>query len=214
MSKDTAADVKIKLQVAAETEIKINAAREEFRPVATRGSVLYFLITDMTMVNCMYQTSLVQFLERFDISMARSEKSMIPAKRINFINEYLTYEIFKYKSRGLYEVHKFLFVLLMTLKIDLQREAITFEEFQTFIKGGAALDLNAVAPKPSKWITDTTWLNLVQLSNLRQFQYILTQVPNNERQWKTWFDKEAPEDEHIPDGYQNLDVFKRLLMVR
>ncbi|KAK6616888.1 Dynein heavy chain 8, axonemal [Polyplax serrata] len=214
VSKDTAADVKIKLQVAAETEIKINAAREEFRPVATRGSVLYFLITDMSMVNCMYQTSLVQFLERFDLSLARSEKSMITSKRIHYINEYLTFEIFKYKSRGLYEAHKFMFVLLMTFKIDLQREAITYEEFQTLIKGGAALDLNSVTPKPCKWITDNTWLNLVQLSNLRQFQYLLGQVGNNEKNWKLWFDKEAPEEEVIPDGYQSLDVFKRLLMIR
>ncbi|EEB13574.1 ciliary dynein heavy chain, putative [Pediculus humanus corporis] len=212
ISKDTAADVKIKLQVAEETEIKINAAREEFRPVATRGSVLYFLITDMTMVNSMYQTSLVQFLERFDLSLARSEKSLIPSRRINFINEYLTYEIFKYKSRSLYEVHKFLFILLMTFKIDLQRESITYEEFQTLIK--AALDLNAVQPKPCKWISDNTWLNLVQLSNLRQFQYLLNQITNNEKNWKLWFDKEAPEEEVFPDGYQNLDVFKRLLLIR
>ncbi|KAL0274316.1 UNVERIFIED_CONTAM: hypothetical protein PYX00_006769 [Menopon gallinae] len=214
VSKDTAADVKVKLQVAAETEVKINAAREEFRPVATRGSVLYFLITDMSLVNCMYQTSLVQFLERFDLSLARSEKSLIPSRRIMFINEYLTYEIFKFKCRGLYEAHKFLFVLLMTFKIDLQREAVTFDEFQTFIKGGAALDLNAVAPKPCRWITDSTWLNLVQLSNLRQFQYILTQVPHNEKLWKAWFDKEAPEEEPLPESYANLDVFKKLLMVR
>lgn len=80
--------------------------------------------------------------------------------------------------------------------------------------GGAALDLNAVAPKPCKWITDTTWLNLVQLSNLRQFQYILTQVPHNEKLWKAWFDKEAPEEEPLPESYANLDVFKKLLMVR
>lgn len=137
-------------------------------------------------------------------------------KRINYIIEYLTYEIFRYKARGLYEIHKFMFSLLMTLKIDLQRGVITHEEFQYFIKGGAALDLNDVEPKPlnCKWITDIVWLNLVALSSLTKFQNILTQLTASEKSWKNWFDKEAPEEEVIPDGYNTLDTFRRLLVIR
>lgn len=57
------------------------------------------------------------------------------SKRIANIIEYMTYEMFCYTCRGLYESHKFLFTLLVTLKIDLQSNRIKPEEFQTFIKG-------------------------------------------------------------------------------
>ena len=104
-------------------------------PVASRGSILYFVIVEMSMVNVMYQTSLKQFLELFDLSMARSQKSPITSKRINNIIEYLTFEVFRYTARGLYEVDKFLYTTLLTCKIELAGGRIRPEEFQTFIKG-------------------------------------------------------------------------------
>ena len=41
------------------------------------------------------------------------------------------------------------------------------------------------------------------------------QVTRSEKAWRKWFDTDAPEEEHIPDGYHTtLDSFRKLLLIR
>ena len=98
-TKTTASEVGKKLQVAAETEKKINSAREEFRGVATRGGILYFLIVELSKVNVMYQTALRQFLVLFDISVTKSKPTHVVEKRIGNILDFLTKSVWKYTNR-------------------------------------------------------------------------------------------------------------------
>ena len=114
------------------------------RSVATRGSILYFLIVELSKVNVMYQSALRQFLVLFDNAVTKSKPTHIIEKRITNILDFLTKSVWKYTNRGLYEQHKFLFTLLLALKIDLNNGQIQYNEFLIFLKGGASLDLNSV----------------------------------------------------------------------
>merc|ERR1719276_290680 len=89
-TKAKAKEVEGKLQEARERSLEIDEKREQFRPVATRGSVMYFNMTDMILVRdpitlqpsgWMYNCSLNQFLEQFDLSIRNSERIQPSAKR-------------------------------------------------------------------------------------------------------------------------------------
>ena len=46
-NKRIAIEVKEKVSIAEDTKVKIGTAREEYRPVAVRGSIIYFLMSEI-----------------------------------------------------------------------------------------------------------------------------------------------------------------------
>lgn len=57
----TSGAIKSRLKEAESTELMINVAREKYRPVATQGSVMYFVIASLSEIDPMYQYSLKYF---------------------------------------------------------------------------------------------------------------------------------------------------------
>lgn len=185
-TKQTSQDVAEKLAGASETNAKINEACEEYRPVAHRATLVYFLVAEFSVVNCMYQTSLAQFTELYELAIDHSDKATMPSKRIANIIDYLTHEIYLYIQRGLFERHKLLFALMMANKILQSAGAIKAAEVDVFLKGGGALDIASVRKKPKDWIPDGVWLSIVALSQMDSFRDIPDSVFRNDGLWKQW----------------------------
>ena len=62
-SKVTSEEIKIKIQESTELEAKIEVTRNGYREVSIRGSILFFVIKDLSIIDPMYQYSL-QYVKR------------------------------------------------------------------------------------------------------------------------------------------------------
>jgi dynein heavy chain len=61
-AKKTSDEVKEKVIIAQETEAKINETSESYRPVASRGALLFFLLMDLNKIHSFYKFSLDTFV--------------------------------------------------------------------------------------------------------------------------------------------------------
>lgn len=154
-------------------------------------------------------------------SMEKSEKASLASKRVTNIISEMTYIVYRYINRGLYESDKLTFVVLVTLKILITAGYLTTADMTLFLRGGAALDIDSVRRKPFNWLSNEVWLNIIELSNSNKF---FSNLPNemsaNEAMWRRWFEDNEPENIGIPD-YEtkinetpNVGSFYKLLLVR
>merc|ERR1719453_2135617 len=213
-------EVEQKLIDAGEKKTEIADKREQYRPVATRGSVMYFCMTDMTLVanpitgqpsGWMYNCSLLQFLLNFDKSVTQSEKCQPTSKRVDKIIDYLTYQIYRYMNRGLFVRDQMMFKLLFTLNIMKVGGQVTPADIGMFLKAGAVLDIKSERQNPFKWMLDKVWLNILALSRhpfgqeqLLFYREIIDFMSRNEAVWRKWYDENEPESCPVPDYEERI----------
>jgi len=172
VSKVKAEAIQAAVKEAENTEKEIDATRESYRATAFRASILYFTIADLSGVDPMYQYSLPWFRNLFIAGVRNSPPSEDVPTRINNLNEFFTYSVYKNVCRSLFEVHKPLFSLLITMKIMAGDGRINLDEWRFLISGVVLGSGSRIAPpNPApEWITDKTWLEVTTLSCLPAFE--------------------------------------------
>ena len=119
-TKRTASEIEEKVKEANITEKKINEARENYRPAAARASLLYFILNDLIKINPLYQFSLKAFSVVFHNAIDKSEKSEDLKVRVANLIDSITYMVFVYTSRGLFERDKLIFTSQVTFLVCME----------------------------------------------------------------------------------------------
>uniref|UniRef100_I3N0B0 Dynein axonemal heavy chain 10 n=1 Tax=Ictidomys tridecemlineatus TaxID=43179 RepID=I3N0B0_ICTTR len=184
-TKSKATEVSDKLKLAEKTALDIDRLRDGYRPAARRGAILFFVLSEMALVNSMYQYSLSAFLEVFGLSLKKSLPDSILMKRLKNIMDTLTFNIYNYGCTGLFEKHKLLFSFNMTIKIEQAEGKIPQEELDFFLKGNISLE-KSQRKKPCPWLSDQGWEDVILLSEMfsNKFGQLPGDVEDNITLWQ------------------------------
>uniref|UniRef100_A0A2K6C8M7 Dynein axonemal heavy chain 10 n=1 Tax=Macaca nemestrina TaxID=9545 RepID=A0A2K6C8M7_MACNE len=215
-TKSKATEVSEKLKLAEKTALDIDRLRDGYRPAARRGAILFFVLSEMALVNSMYQYSLIAFLEVFGLSLKKSLPDSILMKRLRNIMDTLTFNIYNYGCTGLFERHKLLFSFNMTIKIEQAEGRVPQEELDFFLKGNISLEKSR-RKKPCAWLSDQGWEDIILLSEMfsDSFGRLPDDVENNQTVWQEWYDLDSLEQFPFPLGYDNnITPFQKLLILR
>lgn len=212
-SKTLSIEISEKQKIASLTEEEIDNTRMGYRPVAVHSAILFFCISDLANIEPMYQYSLTWFVALYINSIALSATSEIVEQRIINIVDHFTLSIYKNVCRSLFEKDKLLFSLLLTVGIMQGKGQIDEQVWRFLLTGGIALDNPYPNPAP-EWLSAKSWSEIVRASNLPNLEGLFEHVQENISSWKILYDSSRPQEESLPDHWNELNGMSKMIIIR
>ncbi|NXK86097.1 DYH7 protein, partial [Formicarius rufipectus] len=213
-AKIMANEITKKQQVAEKTETKIVESREAYRAVAQHSAVLFFSIADLANIDPMYQYSLSWFVNLFVHSIHDSNKSKILKKRLQYLNDHFTYNLYCQVCRSLFETDKLLFSFLLCCNLLLANDEIERQEFMFLLTGGVGLKNEYQNPAPT-WLSDKSWDELCRASEIPALERLRSHVSENVDEWQKIYDSKEPQSFPLPAELNNtLTELQKIIVLR
>jgi dynein heavy chain len=194
-SKKLSNEITQKQKAAKETEIEIDNARQVYVPVSRCATSMFMTITQLEKIDPMYQYSLDWYLILFEASILNSRKTSkkknqqnavagtsplvneisrcVPEaeramERILTLNNTFAENVYKNVCRSLFERHKLLFSLMMTIELmncSAPHSANVINQYLRFLMTGGTSTIKE-KNQCEEWLDNTAWCEICRLSIL------------------------------------------------
>eukprot|EP00891_Asterochloris_glomerata_P002883 jgi/Astpho2/2883/Aster-01037 len=223
-TKRTALDIAEKVKQAKETEVSISKAREV--PVATRGSLVYFLIDTLNALDRVYHYSMANFVyilrKGMDLTPGSKDESKVPEalrlnqeveveQRVQLLIGTTTLTVFNYIAQGLFERHKLIMATQLCMAILRKNGELQQQKFDFLLRG---VKVMGVENPLKEWVSDSVWGSVQALKELEDYASLPDDLVGSSKRWQEWMELERPEDEPLPGDWKRMPEFERLLIFR
>uniref|UniRef100_A0A8C9W079 Dynein axonemal heavy chain 17 n=1 Tax=Scleropages formosus TaxID=113540 RepID=A0A8C9W079_SCLFO len=201
-TKQTAAEIEEKVKEAKVTEVKINEAREHYRPAAARASLLYFIMNDLNKIHPMYQFSLKAFSVVFQKAVLKAAPDEVLKQRVANIIDSITSSVYQYTTRGLFECDKLTYTAQLAFQVPQPSFlfcGVTFHASGTFQVFISCLSVSSYS---------------AALSAMDEFRNLDRDIEGSAKRWKRFVESECPEKDKFPQEWKNKTALQKLCMMR
>ncbi|ODN03963.1 Dynein beta chain, ciliary [Orchesella cincta] len=209
-TKRTAQEVEVKAKEAVVTSAEIDAARELYRPAACRASILYFILNDLNKINPIYQFSLKAFSTVFQHAIKTAPHAGEIAKRVENLIDAVTFSVWMYTTRGLFERDKLIFTSQMAFTVSLFKGTVNPKDLDFLLRFPITPNLIS----PVDFLSNVSWGAIVSLGKLDEYKNLDTDIEGSAKRWKKIVESEAPERVKLPQEWKTKTGVKRLCIMR
>lgn len=210
-TKQTSNEIVEKVEQAKITTVEIDEARLQYKPVSDRASVLYFILNELYKVNPIYQFSLKSFTIVFHRAIASTEPEEDTNKRVTLLQDSVTFNIFMYTCRALFERDKLTFMAQIAFQILAQNDKIDLIELDHLLRFPSAPGVVS----PIEFLSNTAWGTIVALSaKFPDLTALSSEMETSPKRWRNLIDSAFPELEKLPGEWKNKNAIQRLCILR
>jgi len=137
----------------------------------------------------------------------------LPARIRDLITS-ITYQVFNFCRRGLFDTHKLLFTSSIAFKVLQRINQLDPDECQFIIFGKKSLNPPPLHPEMALWCTDMAWAGAHACQDLKPLERLCTDMESDQNKWHAWLTDERPEDKPMPGDYDKLSGFLKMIMLR
>jgi len=213
-SKKTSAVINKSIEDAKVTTIEIDEARKSYTSYADRASLLFFCVTELSVIDPMYQFSLQWFQQLSIMGIDNAESGSTQDERLTHLVAYFTYSIYQSVCRGVFEKHKLLLAFSLSLKIMNGEGRLDAEEVR-FMLSGPAGEIKDGLSNPADWISAKSWNEVLGLAKLPAFKGFDQYFCSNIERFKKIYDQADAENASLPAEWeQKMSSLEKLCFLR
>ncbi|OMJ81675.1 hypothetical protein SteCoe_17784 [Stentor coeruleus] len=216
-SKKQSDAINIRIIASEKTKEDNELAREKYKVVARIGSVLYFVIADMSSIDPMYQFSLNYFSKLFNIILTITPQAKTLIERIELLEKSVIEIVYSNICRGLFNSHKLIFSFLISIQLLKDKNLINDFEWRYLLRGPTPTAFKkSPNPSPIKF-SDKTWNSIIFLTNTCKVFInppLSDEICKNLHSWEGFVTSKEPHLYKLPCPYDEISHFHKLMLVK